>query len=287
MIFLWLVLFGGALVAWAQWVEPNWFRLTHEEIRLPKRIPRPFTVLHLSDLHFTRPRFFLSRFFDRLAKLETDFVFVTGDLIDSPAGIGPCVDYLKKLKPRCGTYLVLGNHDYRTYPFIQQWLRLITRKHYGADRKETGRLKEALVGAGFHLLENENVSVPIKEGEAEAVLVGIDDPMTGHADFERAFLGIGTGALRMALIHWPGSFPLLEGRGLDLVFSGHTHGGQIRLPTGKPLSWVHRLEPIIDSTDQYGFRGIVSRGLAANPSIRVRLFCRPEASLFRVKGAES
>lgn len=270
-------------VIWVHWIEPNWFYLRHKTVRVKRRIENPFTVLHLSDLHFTKPRRILGKFFERLSKLDVDFVFITGDLIDSPKGIEPCVSNLKKLKSRKGIYAVLGNHDYRSYPIRDQITRLITKKYYGRNRPEAEQLKKALREAGIHVLENQNVPVSLAEGE-EAILVGVDDPVTGRANLDQAFRGIENGVLRLALIHSPAPFPSLERRGVDIAFAGHTHGGQIRLPGIGPLPYAYRLEPIIDSTNRYGFVGLVSRGLGANPTIRLRFFCRPEAILVRVEG---
>src|SRR3989338_4355071 len=157
------VLAGGALV-WVQWVEPNWFRLRRKTVLVSKPLSRPLDILHLSDLHFPRPRFLMNRFFNRLARLDLDFVLVTGDLIDGESGIRPCLENLKKLKPTRGIYAVLGNHDYRDYPFSDQLVRIHTGRNYGRERKEvTDSLKKALRDSGVRLLLNENISVPTSE----------------------------------------------------------------------------------------------------------------------------
>jgi len=281
--FLWILFAAGAgAFIWVQWIEPNWFCVRHETVRVGRKIGLPFTVLHLSDLHFTKPRRSLEKFLQRLSCSDVDFVFVTGDLIDDPKGIKPCVESLKKFKPRKGTFVVFGNHDYRTYPFADQINRLITRKYYGRSRPETEQLKKGLREAGIHVLQNQNVSVALGGGE-RVVIVGVDDPVTGRADFDQAFQDAGNGAVCLALIHSPSPFPVLERRSIDIAFAGHTHGGQIRIPGIGPLPYAYQLEPIIDSTNRYGFVGLVSRGLGAHPSIRLRFFCRPEAVLVRVE----
>ncbi len=280
----WGILFIVAFsVFWVYGVEPNWFRLRRKTVRIGKPLAKPLTLLHLSDFHFTGPRFFLERFFDRLARLDPDLIFITGDLIDGPKGIRPCVRNLKKLKPRHGSYAVLGNHDYREYPLSDQRVRLHTGRNCGRERRETEPLKKALARAGVRLLLNENVSVKLSDGR-EVTIVGIDDPVTGRSNFKQAFEGIKNGALRLALIHAPASFPVLSKRGVDLAFAGHTHGGQIRVPGMGPLPIVRRLERVIDSTDRFGFTGLVSRGLGANPLLSLRFFCRPEAVLVRIEG---
>lgn len=280
------VILGSLLWAWTHLVEPNWFRLKRITIRIKKPLERPVEILHLSDLHFTRERFFLKRFFDRLSRLEVDFVFVTGDLMDHPSGIEPCIRNLKKLKPKKGIYAVLGNHDYRNYPSRDIWRWLLTRRTRSVPRpaSETDQLRGALREAGIRLLTNENVTVP-SEGK-EAILIGIDDRISGHSDLNRAFRGVENGALRLALTHSPRLFPALGRRGIDVAFAGHAHGGQVRIPGIGALPFARLMSPIIDSTDRFGFVGIISRGMGAQSPAHFRFLCRPEALLVRIEGSE-
>jgi predicted MPP superfamily phosphohydrolase len=208
---------------------------------------------------------------------------VTGDLIDGPGGIEPCIANLKKLKPKKGTYVVLGNHDYKIFPFIHQIKRIVTGRIIGVDRPETELFKKRLIEEGLGLLINEHVRLDWLDGLAVNI-IGIDDPITGRANYNQAFQGIRDAALQLALIHSPTHFAVLEKHDIDAAFAGHTHGGQIRIPGMGPLPLVYHIEPIIDSTDRYGFPGIVSRGMGASPFLRIRLFCRPEALLVVIKG---
>lgn len=276
--------FLAVLFVWIHWIEPNWFHLRPLTVKVRRPLPRPLRILHLSDFHFTRRRYFVERFFDRLATLEVDFVFLTGDLIDEAGGIAFCAEQLKKLKPKKGIYAVLGNHDYRIYGLHKIWKWILTGKHDSDLRPETEQLKQALIQAGVRLLINQNISLPLADGH-EIALIGIDDPITGHANLNQSFQGVENGALRIALVHTPIIFSLLRRRKIDIAFSGHTHGGQIRLPGVGPVPWVRFLEPIIDSTDRYGFIGLITRGMGAHPSTPFRFFCRPEAVLVRLEGS--
>ena len=280
-----LFLLGAAGLIWVVWVEPYWFRLRRLTIRLKKPLPQPFTVLHISDFHFTRHKFHLGRFFDHLAKLEPDFVFVTGDLIDSAEGIEPCVHNLKKLRPKKGIYATLGNHDYRTYNSFFPWVHMFTGRDifYKRPSHEVERLKQSLAEAGVELLLNRNIIVQLGGGE-ELALVGLDDPVSGRENLDEAFRSAKNGTLRFTLAHTPSIFPSLCLYHIDVAFAGHTHGGQIRLPGIGALGMAKSMCPIIDSTNEYGFYGIVSRGLGAQPVTSLRFLCRPEALLIRFEG---
>lgn len=279
--FLVVLAIGGAV--WSGWVEPRWFRLREWSVQVKKPLKRPITILHLSDLHFTRNRKFLSRFFDRLAEQEVDFVFVTGDLIDSPNGIQPCVRQLSKLRPRHGTFVVLGNHDHWIYPSFETLTRLFLGEPPLRERPELAEFVNTLKGAGIHVLQNENTAVSLPNGD-RVVLVGIDDPVRGHARYDRAFAGIRENGLCLSLVHSPIAFPRMATYPVDAAFAGHTHGGQIRIPGIGANPLAHRVARIIETTDQYGFFGLVSRGLGAQPPMELRFLCRPEAHLVRIVG---
>jgi len=285
-VFKFLLAGFAALFIWVQWIEPHWFRIRWVTVRLKKPLPGPLTILHLSDLHFAKDHFHLKRFFNRLAKLDPDLIFVTGDFIDSVEGIGPCVANLRKLKPRQGIYAVFGNHDYRIYPSLGVWLHLFTGKDTFTQRPESelAQLKGELVRSGVKVLFNQSLALSFPNG-SKLDLIGLDDPVSGRAQVDQAFSDVRNGRIRIALTHSPMAFPSLSERGVDLAFAGHTHGGQIRIPGLGPLAVLRsRVSPIIDSTAEYGFHGIVSRGMGAQPIVRMRLFCRPEAILIRVEG---
>ena len=156
------------LFVWVQWVEPHWLRFRKVTVRLKKPLARPLRILHLSDLHTTKHHFHLDSFFDRLVKLELDLdlVLVTGDLIDAESGIAPCVANLKKIQSRLGTYVVLGNHDYRNYHSLRVWRHLFTKKDSYTFRAESqrNRLKEQLSKAGAKVLFNESLRIALGHG---------------------------------------------------------------------------------------------------------------------------
>ncbi len=277
------------LFVWVQWIEPHWLRFRKVTVHVKKPLPRPLRILHLSDLHTTKHHFHLDAFFNRLGAMDLnlDFVFVTGDLIDAESGIAPCVANLKKIQSRLGTYVVLGNHDYRNYHSLRVWRHLFTKTDSYTFRAESqrNRLKEQLSKASAKVLFNESLRIALGNGK-EMTLVGLDDPVSRRANIPRAFSDVRSANLSIALTHSPVTFPTLAEHKIDLAFAGHTHGGQIRVPGMGPLArLLSHVSPIIDSTAEFGFHGVVSRGMGAKAGVRMRLFCRPEAVLVQVEGA--
>jgi predicted MPP superfamily phosphohydrolase len=138
-----------------------------------------------------------------------------------------------------GAWFCFGNHDY-----------------FGGDPEE---IREGLHAAGIGTLKNE--SVRISHGPGSFLLGGIDDLILGKPDWARLMSELG--APHILLAHNPDHFYDAEARGVPLVLSGHTHGGQIRLPNGPPI--VRQSRFCLDE-GVYSFRSsllVVSRGLGS------------------------
>lgn len=157
--------------------------------------------------------------------LDPDLVVLTGDYVNmSPEYIGPAVAELAALRPRVGAVAVLGNHDW--------W------EDGPLTRREFAR-------AGVPLLDNgRRVLTPDRQlvGEAREGLAvcGVGDLWTDRPDYRRALDGLPQAMPRLLLSHNPdvAEEPALVNSGLrvDWMLSGHTHGGQIRIPTlGTPV----------------------------------------------------
>jgi predicted MPP superfamily phosphohydrolase len=175
---------------------------------------RGLVILHLSDLHLgcTRSVADLERVFLRLERARPDLVVFTGDLADDVTQIAPALRLAHELAPPLGVYAALGNHEYLH------------------DIAITRALYEK---SPVPLLVNEGMTLAV--GRARLHLVGVDDPVTVHADIGRfmdralddALDGAPSDAFRLALCHRPEGFASAARRGVDLMLSGHTHGGQI------------------------------------------------------------
>ena len=178
-----------------------------------------FRIAHISDLHnaeFGKDNETIIRM---LAQTEPDIIVLTGDLIDSRnTNVEAALDFARQAVEIAPVYYVSGNHESRVTAYMD--------------------LKMGLGNAGVIVLENQKVE--ITRGQEHITLIGIDDP-----SFQESYLfGDAAGVTEQVigdlqeasdgytilLSHRPELFDVYVDTGMDLVFSGHAHGGQFRLP---------------------------------------------------------
>jgi predicted MPP superfamily phosphohydrolase len=283
---------GGALVAlsagvlgpaYAIVLEPNWLEVTRLSVWLPGLPPYldGVTIAQLSDLHVT-PRSgvgLVRHAVGTVNRLRPDLIVLTGDYVTHSADyVTLCVEALGLLDAPLGVYAVLGNHDVWT----------------DADRVAAG-----LGEAGITVLRDE--ALPLSGRGGRLWLAGIDDlgrtnrPGTRCKAFEglwRRRLDRGSEMLdalpadvpRLLLVHNPDVHEVLSARRVDLALSGHTHGGQVRLPfLGAPLLPSCYGNKYAQGLVQApGWPVYVNRGLGT-VSPPVRLNCRPEATILTLR----
>jgi len=185
--------------------------LTEYDIEIPDLDPRHdgVRIAHLSDIHVGNltPPEHVRAAVELANAARPDLVVMTGDYVCWRRH--EAIDAEGQLAGLDGgrVLAVLGNHDYFT------WGRGVVR---------------ALERNGYEVLKNRHTAVDI--GGAPLYVVGIDDPITRHHDLDAAFAGVPERGTRLVLCHCPEQAPGLADRGVDLVLSGHTHGGQINLP---------------------------------------------------------
>jgi hypothetical protein len=245
-------------------------RLTVSEAEVAVRgLPAPLSglrLLLLTDLHLGP---FLSRngvaeVLSRIARLRFDVILHGGDLATSRASdFSGCADLLGALRAPLGAYGVLGNHEHYT--------------------REAPRLAREIEAAGVRLVQNS--SVIVERGGAALLLAGIDDFNAGQPDLDSALRGAPRDVPIVLLSHNPDVFFDAAERGVALVLSGHTHGGQIRIP-GLPV--LARMSRFRLDEGRYIFQEtelVVSRGLGA-VGLPVRVACPPEAVLLEIRRTE-
>jgi hypothetical protein len=218
-------------------------------------------VLLLSDIHtgiFLQLET-LAAIVTSLMQLRPHLVAVAGDLVTGHAReIEPFLAALAPLaEAPLGAWGCLGNHDY-----------------FGGEPEE---LCKNLHAVGLRILKNE--AVRLTHGGASVVLGGIDDLIMGQPDW--AALTEPHGVPHLLLAHNPDHFYEAAARGVSLVLSGHTHGGQIRLPNGPPI--IRQSRFCLDE-GLYAFQGsllAVSRGVGS-VGLPWRWGADPEALLLEV-----
>lgn len=226
------------------------------------------TLLHFSDLHYG---FYygleqLGPLVSHIQALKPDMIVFTGDLFDKDVlpFVDECTAALRPLTAPLGKWAVPGNHDYYT-----GWT--LAPQFYEQ--------------CGFDLLANR--SDRIRRGEDVLQIAGIDDLLLGKPDLAKAFAGLDSRRFTLLLSHQPDIADRTNAWRVDLQLSGHSHGGQVRLPViGEVLTPPGGSKYVLGLYELTG-RGTESyvytnRGIGTT-HIPVRFLCRPELTLFTLR----
>ncbi|MED4727684.1 metallophosphoesterase [Aneurinibacillus migulanus] len=172
-----------------------------------------FRIAHFSDVHighgFTASD--LESLVERINEAKPDMIAFTGDLVDDGMEeLAATTEALARLHAPYGKYAVLGNHDVR-------------------GKAQPEQIIEAYQKAGFMPLVNQHVTICHEDAGASFTLAGLDDNWR-HPDWETTFEKRHGNGLVIALIHEPDLADRAKEYGVSLQLSGHSHGGQVRLP---------------------------------------------------------
>ena len=283
--------FGVVCVLYGALIERNWFALrTHRVPCLPPGSPR-VTILHVSDLHFRRGQRRKAAFLARCGDVKPDVVVCTGDFLDAHAGLDVAVDAVHALKPSSAALYVLGAHDYYastpSNPF-RYFMGPSNRRPPKGQPLPWRDLVEKLAQEGWRLLRNEAAQVSM-DGLGSVDVVGLDDPHLHREDLSVASPRTNEG-FRLGIVHSPDAAGALVSLGYDLVLSGHTHGGQVRVPG------IGALVTNTKNIDRRMARGLhrldgawlhVSAGLGTSGYTPFRFACRPEVCVLELVGRDS
>ena len=207
-------------------LEPNRPLVVRRDIALrrwPERL-EGYTIALLSDFHFD-PYFSVHPIEASVGivnSLNPDLIVFTGDFVSIPELYGneekaasaaePCADLLRQMHAKHGLWAVMGNHDYYTNPW---------------------RVTSALQARGIKVLANQ--SSPMEQDGVRFWLAGVNDVVSGTADLDATLHSVPENEATILLAHEPDYADEVARYRVDLQLSGHSHGGQVRLPLVPPL----------------------------------------------------
>lgn len=237
-------------------------QVTQHRVMLP-RLRQPLRVVQLSDLHYG-PYLHAGSVRAWVAQAQAqqpDLIVLTGDTVDRwlRAPLAPLVEALSGLQAPLGVWACAGNHDHNRFPNLTL-------------------LGAALAEAGVTLLVNKGTLL-----RDDLYLAAVDDWGTGSPDLEASLQAAPGAAATLLLCHQPDFFEQMTLH-VDLTLSGHTHGGQVRLPFWGVLetssSYGERyLEGWAPPPDARFGKAYVSRGLGVS-LLPVRWNCPAELAVF-------
>ncbi len=218
------------------------------------------SILHISDWHFmgTLSKSFFKQVSDLLAQEPVDIVCFTGDLIDRMKCIDWIPETLGKLNGKYGSFFILGNHDWYQDPDV---------------------IREAVSKIGWVNVASETVELEINHAILQ--IGGDETPWMGTApEFSKI------AHFRLLLCHTPDNLQSARDSHVDLMLSGHNHGGQVQLPLIGPVYSPSRFGTQYASGIFWEAPTLlhISRGLSGRHPFRYH--CRPEVTRIVLKTVE-
>ena len=280
---------GATLAAYAWW-ESTRTQIVRHRVVVPNLPPGldGLRVLHISDTHFPADGASLERFAELIAELEYDIVFATGDYVETAAGWDTAVEAFSLLHAPLGVYASLGAHDYLSpVSTVAEWTDASLHRLLGGHRKlvDPSPFTNRLEALGVRVLRNARTQLEIN-GEILRI-AGAGDDSVGMARLDLALPTDddrgAANSLTVLLTHSPDAVLRLQ-RPPPLIFCGHTHGGQIRIPGyGAPVRHS-RLVNRHQTAGVFRYRKaqvIVSQGFGT-AVIPLRLLCPPQLALIEL-----
>lgn len=264
---------SAALVGDAALLEPNRPRIVRRDIALkrwPERL-QGFTVALLADFHYD-PYFSvhpLRAAIPMVNQLRPDLIVLAGDFVSAPMvgdevkaafAAEPCARLLREMRAAHGLWAVMGNHDCSTDP-----------KH----------VTSALQAEGIRVLVNK--SVPIECNGARFRLAGVDDVISGVADLQKTLQDVPSDEAVILMAHEPDFADYVARFPVDLQLSGHSHGGQVRLPLLPPLYLPRMAKKYVWGLHQVGALTVYTNAGLGTVAVPVRLNCPPEITLLTLR----
>ncbi|AQQ54448.1 metallophosphoesterase [Planococcus lenghuensis] len=256
---------GLLVIIFFVWINNKWITVSEYIISSPD-IPAAFSgarIVQISDLHNATFGSDQAALLEKVAAAEPDVIFVTGDLVDNDRyDPDVAIEVINGLSTLAEVYFVTGNHE--------------------ISRGRVNEILSALEETGITILENEMVEW-MRKGE-RIYIAGVHDPLLGYAagNFEYSTQSLEaipfTAEFTLLLAHRPELVDEYMETEADVVFSGHAHGGQIRLPGlgGLYAPGQGFFPELTEGVTRFNdLQLVISRGLG-NSSFPLRIFNRPE-----------
>lgn len=279
-------------VGYAAW-EARAYTLRHVEVPLLPPGHAPLRVLHVSDIHMTPDQRAKQEWVRSLADLAPDLVVNTGDNLAHRDAVPVVLASLGPLLDRPGVF-VFGSNDYYVPTLRNPFKYLLPddgTRSTSAGQLPWPTLRDGFLDAGWTDLTNRADRLEV--AGTRLALAGVDDPHLSYDDLPAVAGPAPVDAdVRLAVTHAPYLRVLdqFAADGYDAIVAGHTHGGQVCLPFVGALTTncdldqarakgLHR-HPATSAPGDPGSSWLhVSAGLGTNPYLRLRVACRPEATL--------
>ncbi len=257
-------------------LEPNRPVIFRRDFVLPRWPERMngFTIALLSDFHYD-PYFSahpLHAAIPMVNGLHPDLVALTGDFVTAP-DIGdsakaaldaePCARFLHQLTAPYGLWAVLGNHDYDTDP---------------------DHVTRALQAENIPVLSNQ--AQPIERDGQRFWLAGVNDVLSGTANLAGALSKVPPAEAVVLLAHEPDYADEVCKFPVDLQLSGHSHGGQVRIPLLRPFFLPELARKYVWGTYRVGPLPLYTNAGLGTVNLPVRFNCPPEITLLTLRGGK-
>ena len=266
----------AAVAADSTLLEPNRPRIVRKEIALrrwPERL-QGFTIALLSDFHYD-PYFSahpLKAAIGMVNGLRPDLIVLTGDFVSMPvfsrddekaaSAAEPCARLLRQMQAPHGLWAIMGNHDYST---------------------DAGVVTDALQSQGIHVLANQSVAIEPQGGRFW--LSGVNDVLSETANLDSTLHSVPRDEATILLAHEPDYADYVAQHPVDLQLSGHSHGGQVRIPLVRPLYLPDLARKYVWGLYQIGPLTLYTNPGLGTVGLPVRWNCPPEITLLSLRRA--
>jgi predicted MPP superfamily phosphohydrolase len=268
---------AAGLAGYASLIERTALRLNRMELAY-KHLPAGFDgfrIIHISDTHLSHWWQGERRMEELVRSNPADILLWTGDIAINSRGARLVREFLGRVTPEMGAWAVWGNTEHKG--------------EYGRERQRDLTCPE------LHVLTNEHVT--LERGGDRIVLAGVDDPFLRHDDIEQAMNGVPRDTFKILMAHAPSIAGKAADAGVDLLLSGHTHGGQIRLPVvGCVYPHIHDYKALVKGLfegerlskvlgrDAGEMRVFTNVGVGIS-NIPMRFLCPPEVAYITLRKA--